>query len=208
MIRINLVREGRAAVRGTAAAPVAVTGPSNLGNQLLVGLIVLGLLAAGGYWFLKKRELQAIEQQVQEKRREAESLERIIREVEEFKRRKDSLEQRIALINELKRNQKVPVRVMDQVSRDLPDLVWLDRMVLTGTRIQIEGRALNENAVALYITNLKANPLFDEPIVRSIELRGTNVYAFSMSFNFRYETLPASSGDEGEPAGSEQQPAG
>ena len=165
MIKINLVREGRAAVRGATAAPGGVAagaGPANINGLLIVGFLVAGILAAGGYWFLRWNELKQKEAEVAVKRSEAEKLESIIREVEEFQRRKESLEQRIALINDLKRNQKNPVKILDRISQDLPDLVWLDRMRLDGMMIELEGRALNPNAVANFVINLKADPLFNE----------------------------------------------
>ena len=64
--------------------------------------------------------------------------EAIIAEVEAFQRRKDSLQSRIDLINQLKQNQKGPVRIMDRISQDLPDLVWLDKMtVAAGLRVDV-----------------------------------------------------------------------
>lgn len=190
MIKINLIREGRAAVRGVAATGGAAAAPeaANLNNQLLVGFIVIGLLAGGGYWFMRKSALDAIKEQVVQKQQEAQSLDRIIKEVEDFKKRKAALEERIALINDLKKNQKVPVKVMDRISQDLPDLLWLDKMNLTGSAISIDGRALNPNAVALFTDNLKQDPMFDEPIVRVVALTGgNNVYSFSMSFNVKQQ---------------------
>ena len=60
MIKINLVREGRA-VRGAGAAPgvsaAAAAGPSNLNNILVVGGLILGVLIGAGWWFLQKRAL-------------------------------------------------------------------------------------------------------------------------------------------------------
>jgi hypothetical protein len=58
VIKINLIREGRAAVRGATGAPgpAAAAGPSNINNVLLVGLLVVGLVLSAGYWFVKHRE--------------------------------------------------------------------------------------------------------------------------------------------------------
>jgi len=200
LIKINLISEGRAAVRGAAApGAAAAETSSDLNNQLMIGLMVIGLLAAGGYWFMKKSARDAMFEQVDAKQVEAQSLEKIIQEVEQFKTRKAQLEERIALINDLKKNQKVPVRVMDRISQDLPDLLWLDRMVLAGTQITLEGRALNPNAVAIFTDNLKQDPLFTEPNLSKVELQGTNVYTFAMTFSFR-EVTDQPAPEEGAPA--------
>jgi len=192
LIKINLVREGRA-VRGAGAAPAAVAaaagpGASNINNIIILALLVLGGLAALGYWFLTKRTLDERENTVEQRTIEAKKLEAIIKEVEDYQKRKDSLQQRIDLINQLKQNQKGPVRIMDQISRDLPDLVWLDRMEITGGRISLSGRGLNPNAIALFVENVKKDPYFEEPQLGTMaQVSGTPVvYSFDMTFAFTY----------------------
>lgn len=196
MIKINLVREGRA-VRGAGATPQAAAisaaagGPiaSNINNVLIVGLLFVGLLAAAGYWLWEKRELKKRKDIVAERTAEAQKLESIIKEVDDYQQRKDSLQKRIDLINQLKQNQKGPVRIMDQISRDLPDLVWLDTMDITGGRISLSGRGLNPNAIALFIENVKNDPYFEEPQVgRLTQIPGPQtVYVFDMNFGFTYQ---------------------
>lgn len=193
MIKINLVREGRA-VRGAGAAPVtaaaAAAGPgaSNLNNILIVGLVLLAGLVALGYWFLQKRALDERKEIVDQRTVEAKKLEAIIKEVEDYQKRKDSLQRRIDLINQLKQNQKGPVRIMDQISRDLPDLVWLDRMTISGGRISLTGRGLNPNAIALFVENVKNDPYFEEPQLGTMAQVSSApvVYSFDMNFGFTY----------------------
>jgi len=197
VIKINLVREGKA-VRGggsgvSAAAPTVGGGAgTSLNNVLVVGLALVGLLIAAGYWFLKYSAKNSKEDQVASQRIEAQKLESIIAEVESYQRRKDALENRIKTINDLKQKQKGPVRLLDRISQDLPDLVWLDRMTLAGAQISVEGRGLNPNAIANFVENIKADPLFDEPEVQAINQQpgsgpnAQNVYNFQMSFAFTY----------------------
>lgn len=196
MIKINLVREGRAPVRGGgapsgAAATAGAGGGANANNLIVLVFLVIAAVLAGGYWFIKQNELKSKEAEVVLKQAEAQKLEKIIKEVEEFERRKENLEKRIETINQLKKNQKGPVQVMDRISQDLPDLVWLDRLVLTRNEIQVQGRGLNPNAIAIFIENIKTDPLFDEPEVSELSqtsgARGVEVYNFSMKFAFKFE---------------------
>jgi type IV pilus assembly protein PilN len=201
LIKINLVREGRAAVRGAAATPgapaAAAGGPSSINNMLLLAGIVLGLLLAGGYYLVKNRELATKRDQIEVQKQEAQRLEKIIKEVADFQKRKDALEKRINLINQLKQNQKGPVRLLDQISRDLPDLVWLDKMTVDGVKISLTGRALNPNAFANYVENIKHDPMFDEPEVGGVREEGSSangptVYGWNMNFNFKWNPAGAS----------------
>lgn len=214
MIKINLVREGRA-VRGTAAAPQPVamaaatggTGGVQINNIIVLACLILGVLVAIGYWFWHKRELKNRQDIVAERTIEAQKLESIIKEVEQYQRRKDNLQQRIDLINQLKQNQKGPVRIMDQVSLALPDLVWLDTMDISRGRISLSGRGLNPNAIALFIENVKNDPYFEEPNVGAVSQISASplVYGFDMNFAFSYapkNTAPAAGGAAGTATGT------
>ena len=197
MIKINLVREGRA-VRGAGAAPAATavaaagTGASNFNNILVAGLFILGALAGGAYWFIYKGRLADRQDIVRQRSDEAQKLEAIIKEVEDYQARKDSLQKRIDLINQLKQNQKGPVRIMDQISRDLPDLVWLDRMEINAGQISLSGRGLNPNAIALFVENVKNDPYFEEPQLGTMAQISAApvVYSFDMNFGFSYAPKP------------------
>jgi type IV pilus assembly protein PilN len=192
LIKINLVREGRA-VRG-AGAPAAVqgvggaAGPGNLNNILIISLTLVGLVISLGYWLYAKRNLANTIATMEQRKIEAQKLESAINAVNDFQKKKDSLQKRIDLINLLKQNQKGPVRIMDQVSRDLPDLVWLDSMKIAGGHISLVGRGLNPNAIALFVANVKQDPFFEEPQVGAVTQQTVNppVYTFDMDFGFTY----------------------
>jgi Tfp pilus assembly protein PilN len=202
LIKINLVREGRAvrgagAAPGAAAAAIATAGPSNLNTMLVVAGLAIGLVVGGGWWVVEKNKLSGKRDEVASKTREAQRLESIIKEVEEYQRRKDSLQKRIDLINQLKQNQKGPVKIMDRVSQDLPDLVWLDKMTMSGGLISITGRGLNPNAIANFVEAIKKDPLFEEPDLSSLSQVTVSppVYTFDMTFHFTY----APKGEAGAP---------
>lgn len=193
MIKINLVREGRA-VRGAAGAPAAtaagaVAGVSgNLNNIFIIGLLVIGVVVSGGWWLLVQRKLDERDEQVRTRKQDAERLETIIKDVAAYQEQKDNLQKRIDLINQLKQNQKGPVRVMDRISQDLPDLVWLDNMAMAATKITLSGRGLNPNAIANFVANIKNDPYFEEPSVGDVTQVTLipPVYSFNMEFAFSY----------------------
>ena len=209
MIKINLAREGRA-VRGVGAAPAAASmgsvgagAPANLNNIIVLGIAAAGILLALGYWFVQKRTLANKKEMVEVRKAEAQKLEAIIAEVEAFQKRKDNLQSRIDLINQLKQNQKGPVRIMDRISQDLPDLVWLDNMTVDSGRITVKGRGLNPNAIANFVENIKNDPYFEEPALQNLtEVSVTPlVYGFDMNFAFSYQPkTPGAPGAPGAPA--------
>ena len=92
------------------------------------------------------------------------------------------------MINQLKQNQKGPVRLMDRVSQDLPDLVWLDKMTVGGGLVTIDGRGLNPNAIANFVENVKNDPMFEEPDLGNVTQISASplVYGYTMNFHFSY----------------------
>ena len=194
MIRINLLSEGRrpAAVRRTAGPALAERDWTNI---LLLTAIVLGLVVAAAYWLVLDRREAAVREEVAEAEAEVERLRPILEEVEEFKRKKADLERKIEVITNLKNQQTGPVRVMDAVSRALPELLWLDRMQVNASQVQLSGRAFNVNAVSNFIENLDKVPEFQEPQPGPVRERG-EVYEFSVTVP--YSLTPPEEQGQGE----------
>ena len=181
---------------------VGAGAPANLNNIIVLGIAAAGILLALGYWFVQKRTLANKKEMVEVRKAEAQKLEAIIAEVEAFQKRKDNLQSRIDLINQLKQNQKGPVRIMDRISQDLPDLVWLDNMTVDGGRITVRGRGLNPNAIANFVENVKNDPYFEEPALNNVTEASITplVYSFDMNFGFTYQPKTPSGGAPGAPA--------
>jgi type IV pilus assembly protein PilN len=192
MIKINLLSEGKrpAAVR-KAKGPGTSGGAGKDIGQFLVGVgVVLGVIAVAVAWWVQSKKVEDKQAEVQAAQREVEQMSSVIKEVEDYKAKKAELERKIGIINDLKANQRGPVRVMDYVSRALPELLWLDRMEMKASTIDIEGRAFNTNAVASFIENLDKVPEFDEPTLKTTEQQTGGVYKFVITFNYSFATHP------------------
>jgi Tfp pilus assembly protein PilN len=168
----------------------AAAGPSGGGanNVLIVGGLILGGLIGGGWWYMQKRTLAERMDTVTQKQEEAKRLEQIIKDVADYQKQKTSLEKRIDLIKQLKQNQRGPVQLMDRISQDLPDLVWLDKMTVSGGLVSIDGRGLNPNAIANFVESIKNDPMFEEPDLGNVtEISAAPlVYSYTMNFHFSY----------------------
>lgn len=170
--------------------PAAAGGPSGGGanNALIVAGLIIGVLIAGSWWYMQKRTLAERQETVTQKQEEAKRLEKIINDVADYQKQKTNLEKRIELIKQLKQNQRGPVQLMDRISQDLPDLVWLDKMAVSGGLVSIDGRGLNPNAIANFVENVKNDPMFEEPDLSSVTQVSTTpvVYGYTMKFHFSY----------------------
>ena len=72
---------------------------------------------------------------------------------------------------------------MDEISRALPELLWLKKLEMKGNTVKLSGQAFNTNAVASFVDNLDRVPEFKEPYLRETKRNG-QVYDFSIEFEF------------------------
>jgi type IV pilus assembly protein PilN len=191
MIKINLVAEARA--EKAARAPLIAMGAAGLNNYIILGLLILGIAFVGVQYWRLSSTLTGINTEMAENQREYERLKPIIDEVEAFKKRNAELKHKIDVIEQLKANQFGPVRIMDEVSKALPDLLWLTNLDLEGNTISLRGQALDENAVANLIANLAASPFFAEPTLKIMQQDERGVRSFDLSCTFTYTPREAGS---------------
>ncbi len=192
MIRVNLLTEAKAAA-ARRKAPVLPSG-AKLNNVLFFGGLALGALYILVMGLVLTSRRSQLEDEIVKARLEADRLKSIIEEVKEYEDKKTSLEAKIQLINNLKTNQKGPVRLMDEISHALPDLVWLTNLDYSGDQITMKGKTQSPNAVATYLENLKKSPFFAEPVFKSLgqDGGGQGIYSWEMSLTFKPSAALAS----------------
>lgn len=183
MIRINLLTEARAAAtRKTSLLPSG----ARLNNLILLGGVAAGILYIGIMALVLHARSKNLDEEIARAQEEVARLKSIIDEVKGYEDKKASLEAKIQLINNLKTNQKGPVRLMDEISRALPDLVWLTELAVSGDQVSLKGRTLSPNAVATYLENLKKSPFFAEPVFRNLgrDQGSQGIYTWEMTLTF------------------------
>lgn len=212
MIKINLLAEGKrpAAVRrGGGGGEGSFLEGEDAAQWLLLVALVIPVLIAGALWFKYDQDLEAKRAEVARAQEQVNQLQQVLEEVAEFERKRDELEQKIQVINDLKANQRGPVRVMDAVSRALPELLWLDRLQMGPNQISISGRAFNFNAIANFVENLDQVPEFEEPALRDSSRQG-EVFSFTVAFGYDYtqpEPPPEGEGENADQVASEPRAA-
>ena len=167
MIKINLLAERKAA-KAKAKAKAAPSFNFEMGgsqNLLLAGIMVIGLLVSVGWWYARVSELNRVRQAKVTAEAELKRLEEVRKKAEAFKKQKELLERKINLITELKKKQAVPVHILDQVSRNLPEFMWLDSLTANANAINIVGKATTYNAVSNLYDNLRASGQFSDVVL-------------------------------------------
>ncbi len=185
MIRINLLSEAKPVRKKRG---VAALGRGGRFNTILIGVAMgAAVLAVLVHWWILSVKIRAQEEKIRVAQVEVTRLESVLKEVKDFETKKAKLQKKVDLIHQLKQNQRGPVRLMDEVSKALPDLVWLERLDYRGNLISIVGKAFNPPAVANFLENLKRVPSFQEPKVSFAVCGGPGgiqLDCFNLSFTF------------------------
>lgn len=159
MIRINLI-----AVEQT---PAKAKLSFDLSKQLpaLTSLILVAALGGVGWWYwsLTTRSAQ-LDTDIAAAQIETERLKSVLQQVTDFERRRGQLQQRVALIEELRVGQSGPVHLLDQVSRNLPERLWLTAFKQTGSEIIIDGLTSSLTSLAEFVSSLETSGFFSRPV--------------------------------------------
>jgi type IV pilus assembly protein PilN len=182
MIKINLLAT---APQGKVRAPKAPRlEVGDLGqNVLMTGVVLLAVLFIGWRWYDLASEARRLQREIAAAEEEKRRLQEIIKKGEDFKAKKELLQRKITLITQLKRNQSGPVHLLDEVSKQLPDFLWLDTMTESGFNIQIQGKATTYNAVSNFYNNLTGSRYFQNVTMGAITAIPVGV-TFSVTCQF------------------------
>lgn len=168
MIKINLLAPERKALKKGFTIQV--------GHKLTVGctliLVATGVLLGWRYLALQRESAQ-LDQEITSAQQETARLHSVIQQVQQFEQRRAQLQQRVALIEELRRNQTGPVHMLDQISRALPEMLWLTglKQGVDPNEVLIDGLATSPTTVSDFVANLEASGYFK----RSVEIVSTQV---------------------------------
>jgi type IV pilus assembly protein PilN len=191
MIRINLltVERERPAKRAARTAPLHVGQKLTLACTLI--LLVGGLTVGWWYWYLQ-RESAKLDTEIAAAQRETARLRSLIQQVEIFDLRRGQLQQRVTLIEQLRKGQSGPVHMLDEISRALPNMVWLNDLKQDGADITMTGRCMALTSLSDFVGNLEASGYFKRPveIVDSQVEAGREAQADMIKFTIKAQFSP------------------
>ena len=124
---------------------------------LAVGLLLI-LLAALNWKIGKEKEDMVA--QISETKKEIARYKSLAVEVTKAKEAQKVLQDKLNIINSLRKGKETPVRVLDEISVDKPEKLQLELMKKEGSKLAIEGIALDDETIVQFITNLKKSKLF------------------------------------------------
>lgn len=159
MIRINLIAVERERTRKRVLIPAA--------HRVTAGatVILLGTAALIGWWFWSLRqESTRVDQDLARAETETRQIRSVLEQVRKFESQRALLQQRVTLIEQLRKGQYAPVHLLDEISKSLPDRLWLSELEQTGTDFAISGVTDSLTAVSDFVANLESTKWFKKPV--------------------------------------------
>ncbi len=89
-------------------------------------------------------------------------LKKITQEVAELEQKKKTLREKLHTIATLKAKQHGPVRILDDINTAIPERAWLLLVKEKGGYLTIDGVALDNQTIAMFMSNLGKSKFFGE----------------------------------------------
>ena len=150
MIRINLLQARKEKKKVGLKKEIMI-----LVASLVLLFLVLGFL----HWKVLQDE-EAIAKNITATKNEIAHYKSLTTEVNKAKEDQKILQEKLNIINSLRKEKASPARVLEEISLQKPDKIQLESLKKEGTKLGIEGIALDDETVANFMTNLRKSNLF------------------------------------------------
>lgn len=172
MIRINLL-PFRAARK-----------KENIRRQLMVyGLSVLLLFCIMGYtFFYLTSTLSGLKEDQKRIEDELKTYEKTIKSIAELEKKIKEIRAKLEVIRELEKNKTGPVHLLDEIAMAVPkEKLWLSSMKENKGNLTLTGTAMDNETVALFMTNLEKSEYISTVDLQSAKLRTIPEYKLNVA---------------------------
>ena len=159
MIRINLL-------------PIKQKKKQIVGQQqIFLGLVVILLVAAGLYSLNdgEQSKIKGMQDTVTSHKADLDKLKDLIGDAKEVEKKKEELQKKLEVISSLKDSKIGPVRMLDELSLIIPNRLWLKTFSVNGESIKMNGTAISNKDIAVFMRNLETSPYFTNVVLTEVK---------------------------------------
>ena len=149
--------------------------------------VVVGLVIAG-VWYLVLQQLMANQQaRTQFLNEEIARLDLQIKDIASLRAEIDALKARQKAVEDLQTDRNTPVRLLDELVKQMPEGVYITSIKQTGYQVEVVGIAQSNERVAELLRNLLYNSTWlEHPELSEIRAENVNTGAKDLRRLFRY----------------------
>jgi len=177
MIRINLLPREERQTRRSIQMP-------KIGSLMPVLVLLLVIALFGAVSVFQTLQVGRLKSDIARAEQESEKLRPQIQTIQELTQKREELQRRLNVIQDLDKTRLQRVMLVDELSRCVPDHLWLTSYEETGNKVQIEGVTFSNLLVADFMTRLEASPLYgsvDLLIAEKGQIDQRNVVKFKVT---------------------------
>jgi len=126
---------------------------------LISSAVLLFVLLIFIQWKINKEKEETLAQ-ITNAKKEIAYYKSLTTEVNKAKEAQKILQEKLNVINSLRKEKESPARVLDELSIDKPEKIHLESLKKEGSKLGIEGIALDDETVANFMTNLRKSKIF------------------------------------------------
>jgi type IV pilus assembly protein PilN len=183
MIKINLLPEEEKAKRREFRLP-------KMSTVYLVAAVAIFLVAIFSITFMQQHKVRTLEHKIAAAQEESKKLAPQLAKIKQITKEREEVDRRLNLIANLDMNRYFRVKLLNDISFNLPSNCWLTEITENGVNnFDIDGIAFSNYTVADMITKLQESPLFTMVDLRIAE-KGTIDEKEVMKFRLTASAMP------------------
>ena len=150
-------------------------------------LMLILTVLIGGYLYINiSGEIESLQIQIRSKKAEDARLTRKVGEIRVLKNKKKELQKKIGIINALNRQRLTAIKVMEELSIQVPDKIWFKSLTVKNHRLTITGISLDDQTLSTFISRLNHSVRFKNVWLqesKQVVLNQVKLKAFSLNCN-------------------------
>ena len=190
MIRVNLLAPERP-TKSKKSRSVSSVAPGAVQVYLFLALFVGGaLVLCAALWWYESTKIKKLDADIATAEQRQRELQAIKVQVDALEAKRRTFQQKVDLIERLKAAQSEPVHLLDEISKNLPDFVWLTSLDQAGPIVKLSGQSNGYTSVADFISALQRSGYF--PLVDLVSSQeANNIVSFTLQANFKSPEVAA-----------------
>lgn len=156
----------------------------NIKRQVSIyGLVVVLLLAGMAYFFFDLHsQLAQLQDQHQKLKQELDGYEKTLARITELEKKSKEIKSKLDVIKDLEKKKTGPILLLDEIAMAVPkEKLWLTGMSETAGVLKITGTAMDNETVALFMTNLEKAPHISSVELQSAKLTNLAQYKLNVA---------------------------
>jgi type IV pilus assembly protein PilN len=140
-------------------------------------------------WTANRKE-HSLDENIARINEEIKKLDLLLKEVAQLKNEKEALEKRLKVAETLEKGRLEAALIMMELSKRVPEKLWLEGLEKKGESMKCNGIALDEETIADFMTALKGSPYIKKVELESVtkhSIGGVDLKKFILTCEFRMD---------------------